>query len=324
VINPAIFVGDELARYDDVAVALHERALRYMADHDLDGYFVHLLGSRARLRYERGDWTGALADADAALGRPDQPGLNRVLPLVFRGRIQAARGDDDARATLDEAAWLAKGAQDVVMVAPVADARSELFLWSGDVAAAQQVAREALQLARGLGGTAFIAGRLAYRVWRAGGEDEVPDGIADPYRWMIEGDWERAAAEWSRRGAVCLRAEALAAGDEAAAGEALRILDGLGASRAADFLRAELRRRGVVRVPRGPRRATAANAAGLTPRQADVLELLTEGLSNAEIAGRLTLSVKTVDHHISAVLGKLGVRTRGEAAAAAHRLKMGS
>jgi DNA-binding NarL/FixJ family response regulator len=77
-------------------------------------------------------------------------------------------------------------------------------------------------------------------------------------------------------------------------------------------------------VPRGPRRATAANAAGLTPRQADVLELLTEGLSNAEIAGRLTLSVKTVDHHISAVLGKLGVRTRGEAAAAAHRLKMGS
>jgi DNA-binding CsgD family transcriptional regulator/tetratricopeptide (TPR) repeat protein len=324
VINPAIFIGDELARYDDVAVVLHERALRYMADHDLDGYFVHLLGSRARLRYERGDWTGALADADAALGRPDQPRLNRVLPLVFRGRIQAARGDEDAHATLDEAARLAESAEDVVMVAPVADARSELFLWSGDAVAAQQVAREALQLARGLGGTAFIAGRLAYRVWRAGGEDEVPDGIAEPYRWMIEGDWERAAAEWSRRGAVCLRAQALAAGDEAAAGEALRILDGLGASRAADFLRAELRRRGVVRVPRGPRRATAANAAGLTPRQADVLELLTEGLSNAEIAGRLTLSAKTVDHHVSAVLGKLGVRTRGEAAAAAHRLKMGS
>ncbi|HEY6747163.1 MAG TPA: AAA family ATPase [Mycobacteriales bacterium] len=323
VINPAIFIGDELARYDDVAVALHERALRYMSDHDLDGYWVHLLGSRARLRYERGEWTGSLADADAALARPDQPGLNRILPLVFRGRILAARGDDEAAVLLDEAARLAVDAQDIVMVAPVADARSELLLWSGDPVGARQVAREALALADGLGGTAFVAGRLAWRVWRAGGEDEVPDGIADPYRWMIEGDWERAAAEWSRRGAVCLRAEALAAGDEAAAGEALRILDGLGAARAADFLRAELRRRGVVRVPRGPRRATAENAAGLTPRQADVLELLTEGLSNAEIAGRLTLSVKTVDHHISAVLGKLGVSTRGEAAAAAHRRKMG-
>jgi DNA-binding CsgD family transcriptional regulator/tetratricopeptide (TPR) repeat protein len=324
VINPAIYVGDELARYDDEAVALHERALHYLADHDLDGYYVHLLGSRSRLRYERGEWTGALADADAVLTRPDQPRLNRVLPLVFRARIQAARGDDDARATLEEAARLAEGAQDVVMVVPVADARSEAFLWSGDAAAAQQVAREALEQARGLGGTAFIAGRLAYRVWRAGGQVDVPDGIADPYRWMIEGKWERAAAEWSRRGAVLLRAEALATGDEVAAGEALRILDGLGATRATDFLRAELRRRGVVRVPRGPRRATAANAAGLTPRQADVLELLTEGLSNAEIASRLTLSVKTVDHHISAVLGKLGVRSRGEAAAVAHRRKMGS
>jgi DNA-binding NarL/FixJ family response regulator len=140
---------------------------------------------------------------------------------------------------------------------------------------------------------------------------------------MIDGDWQRSSAEWARRGATYLRAEALAAGDDPAAGEALRILDGLGATRAADFLRAELRKRGVVRVPRGPRRTTAANVAGLTPRQADVLALIAEGLTNAEIATRLTLSTKTVDHHISAVLGKLGVSTRGQAAAAAHHLNLG-
>jgi DNA-binding CsgD family transcriptional regulator/tetratricopeptide (TPR) repeat protein len=322
VVNPALFIGDELARYDDEAVALHERALRYMKDHDLDGYFVHLLGSRARLRFERGDWAGALADADAALDQPDPSGLNAVLPLVVRGRIQAARGDGAAGATLDEAARHAEGAEDVVMVAPVADARSELLLWSGDAAAARDVARRAILEARDLGATEFILGRLAYRVWRAGGEDAVPDAAAEPYRWMIHGDWQRAADEWARRGGTYLRAEALAAGDERAAGEALRILDGLGATRAADFLRAELRRRGVVRVPRGPRRTTAANIAGLTPRQADVLALVAEGLSNAEIATRLTLSTKTVDHHISAVLGKLGVSTRRQAAAAAHRLNL--
>jgi DNA-binding NarL/FixJ family response regulator len=139
---------------------------------------------------------------------------------------------------------------------------------------------------------------------------------------MIEGDWAAAAAEWERRGATYLRAEALAAGDEAAAGEALRILDGLGATRAAEFHRGELRKRGISRVPRGPRRTTVANSAGLTPRQADVLALLVDGLSNAEIATRLTVSAKTVDHHVQAVLRKLGVASRGQAAAEAHRLNL--
>jgi DNA-binding NarL/FixJ family response regulator len=139
---------------------------------------------------------------------------------------------------------------------------------------------------------------------------------------MIRGQWAEAAAEWARRGGRYLQVEALSAGDQAAASEALRILDELGATGAAEYLRAQLRKRGFSRVPRGPRRTTAANAAGLTPRQADVLALLAEGLSNAEIADRLTLSVKTVDHHISAVLGKLGVANRSQAVAVAHRLNL--
>jgi len=83
-------------------------------------------------------------------------------------------------------------------------------------------------------------------------------------------------------------------------------------------LRAGLRDRGLP-VPRGPRRSTAADPAGLTTRQAEVLTLLADGLSNAQIAARLTVSVKTVDHHVSAVLGKLGVPSRGQAAAIARR-----
>ncbi|MFD0517479.1 helix-turn-helix domain-containing protein [Paractinoplanes durhamensis] len=77
-------------------------------------------------------------------------------------------------------------------------------------------------------------------------------------------------------------------------------------------------------MPRGPRPATAADPTGLTGRQREVLALLAEGLSNADIAARLTLSAKTVDHHVSAVLTKLGVPNRGQAAAAARRLNIGS
>jgi ATP/maltotriose-dependent transcriptional regulator MalT len=163
---------------------------------------------------------------------------------------------------------------------------------------------------------------LAYRLWRAGGGVDVVPAVAPPFRMMIEGDWAGAAAEWSRRGAEYLRVAALSHGDARAAAEALRILDGLGAVRAAADVRARLRKRGISGVPRGPRRTTSANAASLTARQLDVLTLLAEGLSNAEIAARLTLSAKTVDHHISAVLNKLGVANRTQAVSAGHRLNL--
>jgi DNA-binding NarL/FixJ family response regulator len=73
-------------------------------------------------------------------------------------------------------------------------------------------------------------------------------------------------------------------------------------------------------VPRGPRPSTRENPAGLTARELDVLALLAEGLRNAQIAERLVISQKTVDHHVSAILRKLDVRTRSEAAAEATRL----
>jgi DNA-binding NarL/FixJ family response regulator len=76
----------------------------------------------------------------------------------------------------------------------------------------------------------------------------------------------------------------------------------------------------VARIPRGPRPATRAHPAGLTERQVDVLGMLGEGLTNAEIAARLVVSVRTVDHHVSAVLTKLGVPTRRDAARLAGQL----
>ncbi len=81
-----------------------------------------------------------------------------------------------------------------------------------------------------------------------------------------------------------------------------------------------LRERGIRGVPRGPRRRTRENPAGLTARELEVLTLLGDGLRNAQIARQLVLSEKTVDHHVSAILRKLDVSTRGEAAAAAARL----
>ena len=94
----------------------------------------------------------------------------------------------------------------------------------------------------------------------------------------------------------------------------MELADDLGAVPLAARVRRRLRGRGVKGVPRGPQPATRANPAGLTARQLDVLELVREGLTDAEIAQRLVLSVKTVNHHVAAILAKLGADNRRDAA----------
>jgi DNA-binding NarL/FixJ family response regulator len=149
----------------------------------------------------------------------------------------------------------------------------------------------------------------------------VEDDIAVPYAAELAGDWGRAAELWAGLGCPYEAALALAgADDDGALRRALDELQRLGAQLAAVIVARRLRERGARGLPRGPRAATRENPAGLTAREVEVLELIGEGLRNADIAERLFLSEKTVSHHVSAILRKLGVRTRGEASAEARRL----
>jgi DNA-binding NarL/FixJ family response regulator len=97
-------------------------------------------------------------------------------------------------------------------------------------------------------------------------------------------------------------------------------LESLGAKPAARLVRRRLRDLGVTRMPRRLNPTTRANPAGLTVRQAEILRFVVEGLSNAEIADRLVVSTRTVDHHVAAVLQKLDVHSRRDAAALAGSL----
>ena len=112
----------------------------------------------------------------------------------------------------------------------------------------------------------------------------------------------------------------LDANDEQALRAALTLFTGLGASAPARVTRQKMRRLGIGSIPVGPQTATLAHPLGLTKRECEVLDLICAGCTNAEIAARLFISAKTVDHHVSAVLAKLDAPTRSAAASRAARL----
>jgi DNA-binding CsgD family transcriptional regulator len=296
-----------------------DRALAFVRARELAGYVQHVLGHRARVRLDLGDWAGAERDARAALAERTQGGPRVVDALVPLGLLQARRGDPDAAATLQEATERAF-ATELQWIAPTAAARAEYAWLHGDDHRVAEEAARVFELAA-QAEHPWFAGELACWLRLAGAPVPAPAVVAEPYRLLLAGDWRAAANAWEALGCPYERALALACGDQdEALLEALTLLDGLGARQTAQRLRRQLRRRGTLRVPRGPNRATAANPAGLTGRQVEVLGLLAEGLTDAEIAARLSLSAKTVGHHVSALLAKLGVGSRRQAAAAAHRL----
>ena len=163
-------------------------------------------------------------------------------------------------------------------------------------------------------------GELAVWRARAGLLDVAPPRCATPYALEIAGDHRAAASEWRALGEPCHEAlSLLGSHDPDDVARAVGLLDDLGATTTLGLARARLRALGVDSVPRGRRPSTRAHPAGLTRRQAEVLDLIGAGLTNAAIADRLVLSPKTVEHHVGAVLAKLGVATRQQAAAVQDR-----
>jgi len=298
-----------------------QEGLAYCAEHDLDSWATYMGAWQARASFEQGNWDDAAEEATRVLERYRLPAAAKIPALVILGWVRVRRGDPGSAALLDEARTLALATGELQRIAPVAAARAEAAWLRGDQEQCLAEARVGYELA--LTHTyPWKLGELSLWMWRAGGLTSVPGPIAEPFARQIAGDWWGAAALWAQIGCPYEQALALADGDAEAMRNALALFEQLGAQPAMALVRRRLRQQGVGGIPRGPRPSTRTNQAGLTTRQLEVLRLMAEGLSNAEIASRLFTSPKTVEHHVSAVLAKLGVHSRAQAISAAHHLEL--
>jgi DNA-binding CsgD family transcriptional regulator/tetratricopeptide (TPR) repeat protein len=301
------------------AEPFYTEGIAYCDEHDIATFGTFMRSNRTGALEKTGRWDEALALSREILDRAAPSPIIRLCPMNRIGTILARRGEPGAWECLDEAMAAADRTGEPHQIVPVRLVRTEAYWLEGRTAEAireAELADDACVIR-----DAWLSGAVAVWLRRTGSARSPRGELAEPYQHQINGHWEKAASLWTDLG--CPYEAALArldAAGETTLREALTVFDDLGASAAARLTRQRLRALGARSIPVGPRSATREDLFGLTRREREVLELVCAGQTNAAIAATLFISARTVDHHVSAVLAKLGAPNRNAAAARAAEL----
>jgi DNA-binding CsgD family transcriptional regulator len=307
------------------AAAYCREGIDYCVEHGLDAWRFEILGHQARRLLDQGSWGEATEATATILVRSNTNAFARVLALTVVALLRSRRGDPDHHGPMQRAWAIAESAGEIQLLLPVATATAEIAWLEGNPAAAavaDSATSEVLNLAKRYGANAAISELAAWRIRCGLPTPAIAVGVG-PYAAELAGNPGAAAATWLDLNCEYEAAVALCAGDAEQHREALGIFQRLEAPPAAAIAARLLRAGGARGIPRGPRPSTKRNPAGLTTRELEVLGLIGEDLRNREIAQRLHVTEKTVDHHVGAILAKLGVSSRGQAVSAAARLGIG-
>lgn len=290
--------------------------IAFCEDRDLDSWAGYMTACLSLALADEGRFDEALASADPLLDHAGTAPVSLMPAAGAAARVLARRGSD-ATPRLALAQRLAAEAGELQRLAPAVCAAAEHAWLTGDAGAIGALTASTWELALAHD-EEWATGELGW--WRLlGGAPFAAAGrVAEPFALMLTGD-PRAVQAWTDRGCPIWAAyAAMLDPDVAVVDHAVRALDQLGAVAAIEAILRTRHAHGLA-LPRRPRAQARGNPAQLTARELEVLGLLGEGLSTPEIAERLILSRRTVEHHIAAVLRKLGEPTRGRAVAAASR-----
>jgi DNA-binding CsgD family transcriptional regulator/tetratricopeptide (TPR) repeat protein len=296
-----------------------ESGIAFCDEHDISTYATCLRGGKSGALVQLGQWDEAEALSQQLLVTCGPSSINRIAPLQSLATMHARRGEPDALELLDRLMAATEGTGEPQYVIPARLARAEAYWLQGNTELARRETELADDIAADCDG--FELGAIATWLRRTGSTRLHSAQVKGPYLAQLEGDWRRAADEWTRAGCAYNGALALVdANEEAPLREALQTFENLGASAAARLTRQRMRAIGIRSIPAGRRASTRAHPLGLTQREREVLDLVCDGYTNAEIAAELVISPRTADHHVSAILAKLGASSRTDAATEAARL----
>jgi DNA-binding CsgD family transcriptional regulator/tetratricopeptide (TPR) repeat protein len=297
----------------------YHQALAFCDVHDIGTFGACVLGDRAGVLEKLCRWDESVSITHTMLEEQSVSPANRIPPLSYQAKVMARRGQDGYWRYLDEAMHLAIGLDDPEWLIIVGLARVEAYWLEGRLKAA----RAELDRVRDASAALGVPFRRWVALWtrRLTGTAEPID--LEPFASQLAGDAARAAELWDRLGYRYEAALALLdTEDETLLRESLTRLSDLGAEAAARLLRQRMRDLGIRSIPTGPRTAARTHPRGLTTREQEILELLSQGRSNDEISASLFISVRTVEHHVTAILGKLGATSRKGAAEEALKLDL--
>jgi DNA-binding CsgD family transcriptional regulator/tetratricopeptide (TPR) repeat protein len=288
-----------------------ERGIAFCEERGIDIFNVRIRIRRAFACMQTGHWDLAERDLTLVAETHAPSPMEEATRDFVQHLLDVRRGGVHAYERLESAIATMHRLGVPIWFTSTAAARAEADWLRGDDDAVAVVRPRLVEAIKA--GDAWSAGELAAWLHRLGRPWTGPiPAVALPYELELSGRLREAATEWTRLGCPYERALVLAGGDDADVRDALATFERLGAYPAAELARRRLRQLGASAVQRGPQPRTRKDPLGLTARERQIFDLLLHGLSNVNIAARLHRSVRTIEHHVAAVLAKAQVCSRAE------------